>query len=32
VKRISPNAEPPTLPKYPESFMDKDKFDKPQKK
>jgi len=32
VKRISPDAEPPTLPKNPSPFLDKDKFDKPQKK
>lgn len=32
VKRISPNGEPPTLPKYPVPFMDTGKFDKPSKK
>ena len=31
VRRISPNAEPPTLPKNPRPFMDTGKFDKPQK-
>jgi pilus assembly protein CpaC len=32
VRRISPNAEPPTLPKNPQPFMDTGKFDKPQAK
>jgi pilus assembly protein CpaC len=30
VRRVSPNAEPPTLPKYPQPFMDPAKFDKSQ--
>ena len=29
VRRISPSAEPPTLPKNPQPFMDSGKFDKP---
>jgi len=32
VHRISPNAEPPTLPKQPQPFLDSSKFDKPQGK
>jgi pilus assembly protein CpaC len=28
VHRVSPNTEPPTLPKDPKPFMEKDKFDK----
>jgi pilus assembly protein CpaC len=32
VRRISPNAEPPTLPKNPQPFMDTGKFDKPPAK
>jgi pilus assembly protein CpaC len=32
VRRISPNAEPPTLPKTPQPFMDTGKFDKPPSK
>ncbi len=31
VRRISPNAEPPTLPKYPQPFLDPSKFDKSHK-
>jgi pilus assembly protein CpaC len=31
VRRISPNTDPPTLPKDPKPFMDTGKFDKPQK-
>jgi len=31
VRRISPNAEPPTLPKYPQPFLDPSKFDKSRK-
>ena len=32
VRRISPNAEPPALPRQPRPFMDTGKFDKPQSK
>lgn len=32
VKRINPSAEPPTLPKAPQPYMDTGKFDKPIKK
>ena len=32
VRRISPSAEPPVLPKNPKPFLDQDKFDKPAKK
>jgi pilus assembly protein CpaC len=32
VRRISPNAEPPTLPKNPRPYMDTGKFDKPPSK
>src|SRR5712671_7509871 len=31
VRRISPNTEPPALPKDPKPFMQQDKFDKPDK-
>lgn len=31
VKRVSPSAEPPPLPKQPKPFLDDGKFDKPQK-
>ena len=31
VRRISPNTEPPALPKDPKPFMQNDKFDKPDK-
>jgi pilus assembly protein CpaC len=27
VRRISPNAQPPILPRQPKPFLDKDKFD-----
>ncbi|HXY77886.1 MAG TPA: type II and III secretion system protein family protein [Candidatus Acidoferrales bacterium] len=32
VRRVSPNAEPPALPKNPKPFLDPGKFDKPQGK
>ena len=32
VHRVSPGAEPPALPKNPQPFMNRDKFDKPGKK
>jgi len=32
VRRISPDTQPPTLPKNPQPFMDNDKFDKPKSK
>ena len=32
VRRVSPSAEPPTLPKNPQPFMDTGKFDKPPSK
>jgi pilus assembly protein CpaC len=31
VRRISPDAQPPVLPKYPQPFMDPGKFDKSRK-
>ena len=31
VRRVSPSAEPPALPKQPQPFLDNGKFDKPQK-
>ena len=31
VRRISPDAQPPVLPKYPQPFMDPGKFDKSKK-
>ena len=31
VRRVSPNAEPPALPKNPKPFLDDNKFDKPGK-
>jgi len=30
-RRISPSTQPPTLPRYPQPFMDKQKFDNPSK-